>query len=86
MVLTISSPETSIPFSQNLVPSKGMYSMNLTVRFPSCAILAKSRISDSLQPLVTTQFIFTGERPTLSASSIPAITFQNMSFVPVIWS
>ena len=72
IVSTISLPGTTIAVSQNLVPSKGMYSMNLTFRPASWAILAKSRISPSLQPRVTTQLILTGPSPTLSASCIPS--------------
>ena len=74
MRLIISAPLTTLSASQNFVPSNGMYSMNLTVTSLSWASFAKSTTSSSLQPLVTTQLIFTCSNPTRLASSTPSIT------------
>ena len=50
--------------------------MNLTITPSSLPNFAKSIISSSLIPRITTTFIFTGDRPASIEASIPVITFS----------
>ena len=63
--------------SQVSSASRGMNSMNRTTRPVSRPKAARSTISSSLTPAITTTLIFTGASPAASAASIASRTFDS---------
>ena len=66
----------TIFLSFHLFPPNGMYSMKRTSTAFFAVHRTKSTSSSSLTPRVTTQLIFSGTKPALSAESMPSITFS----------
>ncbi len=75
MAASTSAAGTTEPADQRSSASRGMNSMNRMVTPRSRPKVAKSTISSSFTPRMSTQLTLTGEKPASTAASIPSITW-----------